>query len=129
MEERNKDFVHTYKAAGDVGILKDINGHDIIIQSKQLVEINLLLLNLCLLPLLLAEYSHVKPSIINEGNCKLLPRWILTALLNLDVGIRPSDLLLECQLGCLDTKLCDVRYSIIFLSYHDGALGIVRNNH
>jgi hypothetical protein len=46
VEEGNKDFVHTYEATGDVWVWKDVNGHGIIINSEQLVEINRLLLDL-----------------------------------------------------------------------------------
>jgi hypothetical protein len=46
VEEGNKDFVHAYEAADDVWILEDVNGHCVIIESKQRVEINLFPLNL-----------------------------------------------------------------------------------
>ena len=129
VKERYKDRLVIREAARDEWIREYVNRHCVVIKAEQLIESYLFPLNLAPFPLLLSEYSHPELTIIKKAASELLAGRVLDALLDLDVSLVVSNLLLEGKLLSLDTKLCNIGCFIILRCDHDGSLRVIRYDH
>jgi hypothetical protein len=130
MEEVYKNFVLCDPAACDEWIRKVIIDHGVIIQSDQLIDLDLSFLDLLFGPLRFAEYSQPEKPIIKVDAGKHLSVEILLDLLHPDVLILvASDFFLESKLLSLDRVHLDPALPLLGFGHRDCPRGIVGNYH
>ena len=86
MEEIHENLFIIHKAARDKRVWKIIISHSIIVDSKHLVDLNLIILDILLDPRLSAERPEPKLTIINIDYRKAITLGILLYLFDLDIA-------------------------------------------
>ena len=130
VKEVDKNLILPDPAAGDEWVWKVIVQHGVIIKTNQLVNLDLSLFDLLLIPLLFAKDTQPKQPIVKVDTGKLLPIMILLHLFDFDVLLLiASDLFFKSLFETLDRVHFDPTLIFHVLWNCDGSSGVIRYYH